>query len=170
MSNKKELSLIHLNNDVLNEILSYLNINDKLNMELVCKRFYHLPKFHWNNVKGFNVGLSVMWFFDQTAVDDFFTLELSSENLNYANSILKLCGEYIDAINIYHVSEENFDICSLLKILISNCSYVRKICIHVYVSNSVDQYKEICKFTQELIKKQQKLDFCNLNLILREDN
>ena len=77
-----------LNDDTLINIFDYLTINDKYQIEFVCKKWSQLAKSLWSHVTKLNISECVDK--NKTAI----------ENANFIINVLNRCGEYLCEINI----------------------------------------------------------------------
>lgn len=165
------INILNLSNDTLCNILSYLDIEERINIDYVCKRFFYLPKKHWKNIRSLTVDREYIYFFDMTMKYNVHKLENNDKNLKMTTYIyLKRGGIYLKTLDIFYNNyKTNYDLLNFLNNIVKYCCNVESLkFVAIIKPNDNNQCKKMLndlnKLLQKFIKVQKKLNFSIIRL------
>lgn len=120
-----------LNSDSLIGIFQYLETQDKLRIQTVCKNWYHLVgKFCWTGYKRIHIGHDFLFISKDTTNEEIVESFSINNNINVIFCIIKRCGAYVTDLTIEFNSK--IDSRRLLKYIAKSCNNITSLRIKGY--------------------------------------
>ena len=151
-SKKNEININVFHDDCLLHIFEYLPIEDRLTIELVCKRWKYLAKHSWSKVKSFRICKEL--FSKMERRTKFYTS--FEEKFNHTFSVIKRSGAYLNNLPVKNndLKIKPNDYSALLKKISKNCVNLTNFSLR---GSGIFKDKKEMKYLKNIFEKNTKI-------------